>query len=97
MNPTPRPRPRSSGMHINPVTPLGQLVAVLERYVTPLTVDSMLRRSLDHLGLTVEGVTPRNLERVVEEVMVGLRLFCEGHRLPDLMVELAELCHRVAR
>jgi hypothetical protein len=91
------PRTRSSGMNVNPMTPLGQLIAVLERYVTPLTVDSMLRRSLDRIGTTPGGVTPKNLENVVEEVMVGLRLFCEPQRLPELMVELAELCHRTVR
>jgi hypothetical protein len=26
--------------------------------------------------------------------MVGLRLFCPPERLPDLMIELAELCDR---
>jgi hypothetical protein len=91
----PRSRPRS-GLNVNVTTPLGQLVLLLERYVASLTIDSMLRRSLDRLEMPMEAVTARNLDTVVEEVMVGLRLFCDPNKLPELMVELAELCHRLS-
>ena len=95
---TPPPPPRTrSNLNVSPISPLGQLIALLERYVAPLTVESMVRRSLDRLQMQVGGVTPRNLERVVEEVMVGLRLFCEERKLPQLMLELAELVHGMPR
>ncbi|HEX3342955.1 MAG TPA: hypothetical protein VHS09_00230 [Polyangiaceae bacterium] len=81
-------------MHVNPTTPLGRLVALLERYIAPLTVASVLKQSLERLRLHPDQVSAAQMERLVEEAMVGLRLFCEASRLSELMVELAELCGR---
>ncbi|HEY3820634.1 MAG TPA: hypothetical protein VGL81_25885 [Polyangiaceae bacterium] len=90
----PVPRRSTSGLLVNPTTPLGRLISLLERYIAPLTVGSVLKQSLERLHLRPEQVSAAQMERVVEEAMVGLRLFCDAAKLPDLMVELAELCGR---
>ena len=93
----PAPRRSHSGLIVSPTSPLGRLVPVLERYIAPMTVGSVLKQSLERLHLQPGQVAGANLERLVEEAMVGLRLFCDAARLPELMVELAELCGREAR
>ena len=73
-----------------------RLTSVLERYISRSTVIAMLRTVLAERGISPERMTADELASVVEEVMVGLRLFCSPRRLPDLMIELAELCDREA-
>lgn len=69
-----------------------ELLGVLEKYVSPLLVHSTLRNALSHVKATPSTLERRDLSRVVEHAMVGMRLFCDPERLPTLMVELAELC-----
>ena len=33
-----------------------------------------------------------NLPEVVSQAMVGLRIFCDRERLPDLMMDLVDYC-----
>jgi hypothetical protein len=68
------------------------LTGILERYISRATASAMLKTVLDERGIVPEQMTPEDLIGVVEEVMIGLRLFCNPKRLPDLMIELAELC-----
>ncbi len=65
--------------------------ACLERYLSAILVESVLSRALGIRGLTVEALTLPDLEVVVEDSMVGLRLFVPAERLPELMVELSEI------
>lgn len=69
-----------------------RLLAVLERYISRSTVSAMLRSVLADREIDAERMSTADLVAVVEEVMIGLRLFCNPRRLPDLMIELAELC-----
>lgn len=71
-----------------------ELEGILERYVSRITMSSMLSSVLAQRSLSQHDVDGENIIPVVEEVMVGLRLFCDPARLPDLMIELAELCDR---
>lgn len=71
-----------------------RLTAILERYVSRITVVSMLTTVLAHRGVSEHYIHADNLVELVEEVMRGLRLFCAPDRLPDLMIELAEFCDR---
>lgn len=68
------------------------LVAILEGYISPVTVSSMLEKALQKLGLHEDRLKPEDLSTVVAEAMLGMRLFCKPERLPDLMVDLAEYC-----
>jgi hypothetical protein len=61
----------------------------MSRYISPILVDSVLRRALELAGKNASS--PGTMEQVVEESMVGLRLFVDPERLPDLMVELADI------
>lgn len=71
-----------------------RLVTILERYVSPITVCSMLTSALSQRDPSQREVDVKNLVDVVGEVMVGLRLFCDHEKLPDLMIDLAEFCDR---
>ncbi|HSN99760.1 MAG TPA: hypothetical protein VLS89_15800 [Candidatus Nanopelagicales bacterium] len=69
-----------------------RLLAILERYISRSTVSAMLRTVVAERGLAPDRMTADELVALVEEVMIGLRLFCSPRRLPDLMLELADLC-----
>lgn len=83
-------------LHPPPTNRYERLVAILERYISRSTVSAMLRTVLGERGIAHDRMSPDELAAVVEEVMIGLRLFCSPRRLPDLMIELAELCDQEA-
>ncbi len=66
----------------------------LERYLSKILVDSVMNRALAHHDLKPDELTLQDLEVVVEDAMVGLRLFVAAERLPDVMVELSEILTR---
>ena len=63
-------------------------------YISPILVDSVLRRAMELRGVVPRSMSDDALQGVVQESMLGLRLFVEGSRLPDLMLELAEILER---
>ena len=65
--------------------------ACLERYLSKILVESVLHRAFESHGMTPEALTLPDLEVVVEDSMVGLRLFVPKDRLPQLMVELSDI------
>jgi hypothetical protein len=67
---------------------------ILDRYVSPITVCSVLTTALAQRDPAQRDIDVNNLMDIVSEVMIGLRLFCEEDKLPDLMFELAEFCDR---
>jgi len=71
-----------------------RLVMILERYVSPITVCSMLTTALSQRDPSSREIDVNNVLDVVGEVMIGLRLFCEEDKLPTLMCELADFCDR---
>lgn len=71
-----------------------RLVVILEKFVSPITVRSMLNSALAQRDPSQREIDVSNVMDVVGEVMIGLRLFCDQERLPDLMLELADFCDR---
>jgi hypothetical protein len=68
------------------------LALVLEKYVSALLVHSTLRSALAHCGTTPAAFKKEELKMVVEQAMVGMRLFCEPTRLAALTRDLEEHC-----
>jgi hypothetical protein len=64
---------------------------VLLKYLSPMMVDSVLARALRTRQVTIEALTQTQLEELACDVMVGLRLFVPEERLPQLMLDLAEV------
>lgn len=64
---------------------------VLLKYLSPMMVDSVLARALRSRQVTPEAMSQTELEDVSCDIMVGLRLFVPEERLPQLMLDLAEV------
>ncbi|HVY28035.1 MAG TPA: hypothetical protein VHB79_15870 [Polyangiaceae bacterium] len=64
---------------------------VMLRYLSPILVDSVLDRALKARKLSSRSLTDSELEELVSDIMVGLRLFVDEERLPKLMLSLAEV------
>ena len=71
-----------------------RLVTILERYISPITVRSVLTGALAQRDPAQREIDVSNVVDVVGEVMIGLRLFCDQEKLADLMLELADFCDR---
>jgi hypothetical protein len=57
----------------------------------------MLNTALAQREPNQREIDVNNVMEIVGEVMVGLRLFCDNEKLPDLMLELADFCDRVTQ
>ena len=75
-----------------PQPPVERLIALLEGYISKIHVRSVVNASLRRIGVHEADVWPRDMERLTEEAMRGLRLWVAPERLAELMLELAELC-----
>jgi len=64
---------------------------VLLRYLSPILLDSVLTRALDVRKLSPASLNELELVEIASDIMVGLRLFVPEERLPQLMLDLAEL------
>ena len=64
---------------------------VLLAYLSPILVDSVLERALTARGLTPSTVNEAQLGELTSDIMVGLRLFVDDARLPQLMLDLVEV------
>ncbi|MGC4089243.1 MAG: hypothetical protein QM756_15430 [Polyangiaceae bacterium] len=64
---------------------------LLLRYLSSILVDSVLEKSLKAQKATPETLDATTLAELTGEIMIGLRLFVENDRLPQLMIELAAL------
>jgi hypothetical protein len=63
----------------------------MARYISPILVDSVLGKAMQSRGLVASMLSDEAIEAVVEESMIGLRLFVDPLRLPALMLELTEI------
>ena len=87
--------PRGSGrFEPRDDTRVGRLLVVLAPYVARISAAAVVKGSIARLGYLEATLSPEQLEKLIAEVMVGLRLFCEPTRLPELMVDLALFCER---
>ncbi len=69
------------------------LLRILVRYISPTLARAMLKKSVARCAPQPGEAMPHRVQRVVEDVRVGIGLFCEATRVPDLMLELAEYCY----
>jgi hypothetical protein len=63
----------------------------MERYISTIIVKGMLEKTMANRGLSWATVTDSAVPDLVEDSMVGLRLFVDASKLPMLMLELAEI------
>lgn len=96
----PQDEPRASGARLRAARTAShepqarrcqQLRQVLMRYLSPILVDSVLERALNARGLTQSSLAGADLAELTSDMMLGLRLFVAERRLPELMLELAEI------
>jgi hypothetical protein len=73
---------------------IGRLRAAMLRYISPILVDSVMKRAMDLHGK--DGLGSNALQAITEECMVGLRLFVKEEQLPHLMLELAQILEEEA-
>jgi hypothetical protein len=73
----------------------GELVTVLEPFISKITVRSVLTRTLNEMHLEPSFLGGANVDQVVEKSMLGLRLFCPPEKLAELMLAVAEYCQQV--
>jgi hypothetical protein len=78
----------SSGEH---AIRYGVMREVLLGYLSPILVDSVLERALRARGLSPAAMSEADVGELASDIMVGLRLFVDEARLPQLMLELAEV------
>lgn len=78
-----------------PTMLLKGLVDVMVRYLSHTSVESTLGVAAGRIGVSLEHLEPSEVEHLVAEAMVGLRIFCDPEKLPDLMLDLADYCERV--
>ena len=64
---------------------------ILLGYLSPILVDSVLEKAMRSRNLTPRTLSASALAEVTSDIMVGLRLFVAADRLPQLMLELADV------
>jgi len=74
-----------------PVPPYVRLRSLLLRYLSAILVDTVLSQAMFKRGLSKHRLTTHELSELAPDMMLGLRLFVAERKLPELMVELAEL------
>jgi hypothetical protein len=72
-------------------TPYVELRALLLAYLSPILVDTVLGQAMFKRQIVPHALTRKELHDLGPDIMVGLRLFVEERRLPELMLALAEL------
>jgi len=83
------PGTRSSGSRR--LAPYIQLRTLLLRYLSPILVDTVLNQAMFKRRLSAHTLSVAECHDLAPDIMLGLRLFVEEKRLPELMVSLAEI------
>jgi hypothetical protein len=73
------------------VAPYLELRTILLRYLSPILIDTVLDKAMFSRGLSAATLTAEKRNELAPDIMLGLRLFVEAKRLPDLMLELVEI------
>ena len=68
-----------------------QICGILLRYLSPILVESVMQKSMQSRRLSAATLNTAALAEITGDIMVGLRLFVPPERLPDLMLELADV------
>jgi hypothetical protein len=64
---------------------------ILLRYLSPILVDTVLDRAMRARNVLPSMLSASALGEMTSDIMVGLRLFVPEERLPQLMLELADV------
>ena len=64
---------------------------ILVDYLSPILVDSVLEKAMRARNVSARTLGAVELGEVTSDIMLGLRLFVAEDRLPQLMLELAEV------
>lgn len=64
---------------------------ILLGYLSPILVDSVLDKAMRSRNLVPSTLSASALADITGDIMVGLRLFVAAQRLPQLMLDLAEV------
>ena len=67
------------------------LCELLLRYASRITVISMLTVVCKNRGIEQPPQSLQHLERLVEELSPGIRMFCPAHEVPRLMLAIADI------
>jgi hypothetical protein len=65
--------------------------AILSKYLSAILVESVLQKSIQSRHLSPDTLSAADLADLTGDIMVGLRLFVPSERLPELMLELADV------
>jgi len=68
-----------------------RICTILLKYLSPILVESVLQKSMQSKNLSPATLNAAALAEITGDIMVGLRLFVPSERLPDLMLELADV------
>jgi serine/threonine-protein kinase RsbT len=71
---------------------LRDIVAFLERYLSPLNVRAMLSRALRERNVSADRFQPSDLSKISPNLQRGLGLFLTGSERNKALKELGELC-----
>jgi len=73
-----------------------ELRNVLARYLSPITVDAVLKRVYNDEQMNPKTLTARDLERIYQNsLFLSVRMFCVPEKLTDAMIDLAGLLERI--
>ena len=72
------------------------LYDVLTQYISRLMARSVIDRALAQCKVRPEHLSAQNVADVVDQARIGIGMFCDPHRLPSLMVDLATFCEMSA-
>ncbi len=67
----------------------GLVREILRGYMSPILVESVLKKAMSTRNVTPSTLSHASLVEMTSDVMIGLRLFVDEDRLPQLMIELA--------
>ncbi len=90
-----RAQPRAPSESGNYPRPFAMVRQILRRYLSPIIVDSVLEKAMQERKLSAAMMGPDALGEITSDIMIGLRLFVPEERLPQLMLELAEILEGV--
>ena len=70
--------------------------SVLERYLSGITVDAILKRVYTEAGVSPGSLTRADLERIYQEQLsLCIKMFCDESRLTEIMLDLADLLEAI--
>jgi serine/threonine-protein kinase RsbT len=74
-----------------------QLVSILQRFLSPVTSEMLMRRALHDANLTAEQLTLEHMSTLSPHLERGIRLFVSGERQEPLRHELRQVASGTGR